>query len=298
MQLTLTTAPTTDPVALAEVRKWLNFTDGIVEDDGVLETLIDWAYTHLENQTNRKYLGQTWTYTIDSAAISNVIRLPLVPLASVTSITTTDDDDADSVVTATNYQVRAGENPRIVLAPDGEWPTDEREYDSMAIVCVCGYGGDTVPHVGFQPADSDDPGLDDLSASGTFTGTARTTFQVKVTTAGGTDYFKYRKVTKDANGVKTFAAWSSATAMTGSAQLMADGMSVTFAETTEHTLDDQWNVQMYEVTNSEVAAIISELVLYKYNTKGQGITETVSGQLIGLPRNLQQRIDSLRVESW
>jgi len=175
MQLVLTTAPTTDPVTLAEVRKWLNFADGIVEDDGVLETLIDEAYGYLEKRTNRKFLEQTWTYTIDSDAIGNTIRLPLVPLVSVSTIKTTDDDGGVTTVTNTNYQVRAGENPRIVLTQDGEWPTDERTHDSMAIACVCGCGGDTIPHVGFEPASTTEAGPDDLSASGTFTGTARTT---------------------------------------------------------------------------------------------------------------------------
>ena len=298
MQLELTTAPTTDPVALAEVRDWLNMTDGIIEDDDVVARLIDWAYRHLEGETNRKFLGQTWTYTLDSAEISDPIRLPLVPLVSVSSITTTDDDDAETLVAVSIYQVRAGENPRIALTLNGEWPSDEREYDSMAIVCVCGYEGDTVPHIGFEPLSHHDPGPNDLSASGTFTGEVRTTFEVKVTTASGTDKFKHRKITRDANGVKTFGAWSVATAMTGAAQLLSDGMSITFAETTDHIMDDQWNVQMYERTNAEIAAIISELVLYKYSTKGRGVTETVSGQIIGLPYNLQNRIDRLRVESW
>ena len=299
MQLDLTTAPTTDAVALAEVRAWLNLTPGLVEDDAVIERLIDEAYDELESMTNRRILGQTWTYTIDSAEIGDPIRLPLVPLVSVSSIKTTDDDDTVTTVTSTNYQVRGGENPRIVLTDGGEYPTDERDHDSMAIVCVCGYGGDVVPFVGWEPVVHRDASLNDMTASlsDTFSGTARTTWEIKISTAAGTDKFQSRKTTKDANGTKTTGAWSAEVSIDGAAQALADNVQITFAATTGHTASDQWTVQMYEVTKQWVKDYMRGLVLHSYSTKGTGLRETVSGQVIGLPRRLERNILSKRVEA-
>ena len=298
MLLELQTARVTDAVALGEVRRWLNFTHGITEDDEVLEELIDESYDYLENWTNRKILGQTWDLTLDAAEVDDTIRLPLVPLVSVSQIVTTDDDGTDTTVGSSNYQVRSGENPRITLTSDGEWPSDMRDYDSMAIRCVCGYGGDVIPFVGFEPDDHTDPGKDDLRAGGTFSGTARTTFEVEIDAVASTDTFKWRKITRDSNGAKTIGSWTTGVSITGSAQTLDDGVTVTFTDTINHTLGDAWNVQMYEVVPLRVKMALKGLVLHFYSTKGRGVTETVSGQLIGLPRQLERLLNSLRVEVW
>jgi uncharacterized phiE125 gp8 family phage protein len=298
MQLTLATAPATDPVTLAEVRQWLNITPGLTEDDDIIEGLIDIAYDELESMTNRKFLEQTWTYTLDWSEVGDTIRLPLVPLVSVSSIKTTDDDGDETTVTSTNYQVRAGENPRIVLTDSGEWPSDARDYDSMAITCVCGYGGDVIPYVGWVPTSTTASTLNDMTAGGTFTGTARTTFEVEIDAEGTPDTFKWRKITRDSNGSKTYGSWTATVSITGAAQTLADGTTVTFNATTGHTPGDAWTVQLYEVLPERVRAALRGLVLFLYNGKGRGVTETVSGQLIGLPYHIERRINSLRVEAW
>ena len=219
---------------------------GVVEDDSVLELLIDEAMDYLENRTNRKILTQTWTAELDWLEVSECIRLPLVPLVSVSSIKTYDDDGAETTVTSTNYQVRAGEDPRIVLTSDGEWPDDARDYDAMKITCVCGYNGAVVPHVGFQPASAHDPGHSELSAglSAVFDGTARTTFEVKVS---GASQFDWRAITTNANRQKTYGAWTTDVAITGSAQALANNVTVTLNDALAYTTNDQWNIEMYEM---------------------------------------------------
>lgn len=295
MQLTLATAPVTDPVSLSEVRRWLNLTPGIVAEDALIEDLIAEAYDYLETETNRKMLGQTWELTLDESEVSSVIRLPLVPLVSVSSIVTTDDDGDETTVAATNYQVRGGENPRIVLTDDGEWPTDMRDYDSMAITCVCGYGGSVLPFVGFVPSDHVSPGLNDLSAGGTFTGTVRTYFDVEIDDELTPDTFKWRKVTRNSDGVKTIGSWTAGVAVTGAAQTLADGVTVKFSATTGHTEGDAWKVEMYESLPGRIRYAMKGIVLHIYTTKGRGVDQTVSGQLIGMPYQLRHMIDSLRV---
>ena len=298
MQLTLVTAPTTDAVALSEVRQWLNFTAGINDDDDVLEVLIDEIHDYLENQTNRKILTQTWKVTLDADEVGATIRLPLVPVVSVSSIVTTDDDGDDTTVTSTNYQLRAGENPRITLTQDGEWPTDMRDYDSMAITCVCGYDGDVIPHVGWVPTSTQVTTLNDMTAGGTFSGTVRTELEIEVDAEDTPDTIKWRKVTRDANGEKTYSAWTATVAVTGAAQTIADGVTVTFAATTGHTLADAWTVQLYEVLPLRVKMLYKGMILHFYQTKGRGVSETVSGQLISTPRVFQHIVDSLRVVPW
>jgi hypothetical protein len=74
-------------------------------------------------------------------------------------------------------------------------------------------------------------GLDDLSSSGTYTDTDAATFQIAIDSTGTPDTFQWRKGT---------GSWTTGVSITGSAQLLQDGISVTFAATTGHKNNDEW----------------------------------------------------------
>lgn len=76
-------------------------------------------------------------------------------------------------------------------------------------------------------------GLDDLTAGGTYTDSDRTVFTVTVDGTGATDTFKW-----DQDG----GTETTGVSMTGAAQTLADGVTVTFAATTGHTENDVWTV--------------------------------------------------------
>ena len=81
------------------------------------------------------------------------------------------------------------------------------------------------------------PGLNDATSGGTFGGTKPSYYVVKITTAAGTDKFKWSYD----NG----AVWSEETAITGLAQTLNFGVTITFAATTGHTVDDCWYFTAY-----------------------------------------------------
>ena len=76
-------------------------------------------------------------------------------------------------------------------------------------------------------------GLSDITSAGTFTDIVDHVYTIKVTTAGATDAFE---VSVDGG------SFGSSTNMTGSAQTIGNGVTITFAATTGHTLNDQWTV--------------------------------------------------------
>lgn len=84
-----------------------------------------------------------------------------------------------------------------------------------------------------QPTQTTGNGLSDLTAAGTYNGTGDATFEVEITVAAATDEFRWRK-----NG----GAWSASIAITGAAQALSDGVTVTFAATTGHTAGDAWTI--------------------------------------------------------
>lgn len=79
----------------------------------------------------------------------------------------------------------------------------------------------------------DGAGLDDVESGGTYSGDMRTDYLVRIDAEGTPDTFRWSKnagVTWEATGV----------AITGSAQALDDGATVTFGATTGHTADDEW----------------------------------------------------------
>lgn len=74
-------------------------------------------------------------------------------------------------------------------------------------------------------------GLNDITWGGTITLAASAVFEVAIDAEGSPDTFKWRK-----DG----GAWTTGVSITGSAQTLSDGVEVTFAATTGHTLADAW----------------------------------------------------------
>lgn len=91
-------------------------------------------------------------------------------------------------------------------------------------------------------------GLDDATSSGSFTGDESTEYLVEIDATGTPDTFKWSKdggATWEATGVS----------ITGAAQLLDEGVSVTFAATTGHTLGDQWTIKAGYGSSSDLITV-------------------------------------------
>jgi hypothetical protein len=82
-------------------------------------------------------------------------------------------------------------------------------------------------------------GLDDATYSGSYTGSTANGFYVAIDAEGAPDTFEFSDNNGDCSG--------SGVEITGSAQLLCDGISITFASTTGHTQWDEWD---YDITAS------------------------------------------------
>lgn len=103
-------------------------------------------------------------------------------------------------------------------------------------------------------------GLNDLTPAGTYTGIVTATYTVIIDATGTPDTFKWKKN----NG-----SFTTGVAITGSAQTLSDGVTIAFAATTGHTLNDQWVItaisytsqldlliQHFEGVNTEVYGVL------------------------------------------
>jgi hypothetical protein len=91
-------------------------------------------------------------------------------------------------------------------------------------------------------------GLDDMSAAGTYSYGGHERFEVKISTAAATDKFRWRFTATKSGGTK-IATWSAEVSITGSAQTLQDGVTITFVATTGHTADDTWTFIAQDAAN-------------------------------------------------
>lgn len=89
-------------------------------------------------------------------------------------------------------------------------------------------------------------GLNDATSGGTYSGTVNATYTVIIDATGTPDTFKWKK---------NSGSFTTGVAITGSAQTLSDGVTITFAATTGHTLNDQWVITAISYTAAPDGAL-------------------------------------------
>lgn len=161
MNNALVTAPTTEPVSFAELGAHLRLhTDTLAAEQSYLETLISAAREHVEQETRRALITQTWELSLDAhprspsdddwwdgvregpvtVSVADRVELPIAPLQSVESINSYSDDDTETLMDS-GYHVDTRATPgRVVLSSGGVWPSFTRTHSGIVIQYKSGYG--------------------------------------------------------------------------------------------------------------------------------------------------------------
>ncbi len=104
----------------------------------------------------------------------------------------------------------------------------------------------------YRPNGFSGQGLNDLSQGAAFSDTDTAYFEVEIDAEGTPDTFQWRK-----NG----GAYTTGVSITGAAQALSDGQTITFAATTGHTTGDKWvigNLKDEPCTASGASAQITD----------------------------------------
>jgi len=112
-------------------------------EDTLLTSLIKAAREKAEGFLNRALITQTWDLTLDDFPASDTIELPLPTLRSVTSLTYTDSDGADTEWDDSNYEVDVSDplRGRLFLTYCNTWPSVVlRPRSGVVLRFVAGYG--------------------------------------------------------------------------------------------------------------------------------------------------------------
>ena len=140
MALKPITAPATEPVTSTEAKSHLRV--DTTADDTLIGTLITAARQHVEAHLRRALITQTWELVTDAFPVGDVLRLPLPPLVSVTSIKYTDEDGAESTLSSGLYVVDTDSTKGRVVLKNGEtWPSVTlAAANGVRVRYVAGYG--------------------------------------------------------------------------------------------------------------------------------------------------------------
>ena len=139
MSLTVSSAPSVEPISTAEAKEYLRIDTSDTSQDNVIALLIAGVRQRFEDYLRRALITQTLSYEMSGDDLRQYIEIPRPPVQSITSLTTYDEasgSETSTVVASTNYQLI--EKTLLVERNDG-W-TINREDRAGTLVYVAGYG--------------------------------------------------------------------------------------------------------------------------------------------------------------
>lgn len=137
MALFLATAPTAEPLTLADAKLHLRIDTSTTDEDALVTALIQAARETVETYTHRAIPAQTWDLKLDGFTAheyfeDGAIWLPKPPVSSVTSVTYLDGAGASQTWTATTGWLSD--------LPTGPWARRARIYPAFGVSWPATYG--------------------------------------------------------------------------------------------------------------------------------------------------------------
>lgn len=113
-----------------------------VSDSTTIQGYIKAAREYCENFQNRAFINTTFELSLDAFPCSDVIKIPINPLVSVTSIDYYDTSDVKTTMSASDYLVECDEfESQISLKYSKTWPsTTLRPHRGVVVTFISGYG--------------------------------------------------------------------------------------------------------------------------------------------------------------
>lgn len=140
MSLSLVTAPTVEPITLAEAKTHLRVDH--TDEDALIEALIVAVRNIAETTTRRALATQTWDLKLDGFPVNGgPIYLPLPPVQSVTYVQYVDDQGITRTWSPSLYQVDLASAPaRLMPAWEETYPVTRAVLNAVTVRYVAGYG--------------------------------------------------------------------------------------------------------------------------------------------------------------
>jgi uncharacterized phiE125 gp8 family phage protein len=141
-----TSAPAETPITLAEAKAHCRVNHS--DEDSFITSLISAAteyFDGIDGVLGRALVTQSWRQ--DYNGFDDVIRLPLSPVASITSVTYYDADNTQQTLANTVYELKTdSDGPYLALKIDQSWPSVYNREPSVSVTFVAGTATASVPN--------------------------------------------------------------------------------------------------------------------------------------------------------
>lgn len=133
--LAIVTHPAIEPVSRAEA-KWHARIDQ-PDENHLIDAYIVAARRQYEKDTGRTPVNTVYDFTVDRFPEERWIPLPRIPVSSVSSVKSYDENDAETTMSSGDYRVDTALG-RLVLNDDATWPSTLRRHSAGVIRFTAG----------------------------------------------------------------------------------------------------------------------------------------------------------------
>lgn len=140
MAINIITAPTVEPITLAEARTQCRIAADDTSEDALLAIYIQAARETAEHMLGRALIDQTWEQTLDEFPAGEV-KLMKAKARSVVSVQYIDTAGTLQGMSPSAYTLDATQDTGWLLPADGtDWPSTDDVVNAVRIRYVAGYG--------------------------------------------------------------------------------------------------------------------------------------------------------------
>ena len=134
----LLTPPAVEPLSLAEAKGWLRVAHD--DDDALIAALIASARTHIEKETRRALIAQTWRIVRDAWPASGRLEVYPAPLRQVLAARVYDSIGAAQAIEAEAFAIDGAAAPGVIAFAAYALPRPGRAVAGIEIDVEAGYG--------------------------------------------------------------------------------------------------------------------------------------------------------------
>jgi uncharacterized phiE125 gp8 family phage protein len=141
----LLAGPAAEPITLTQAKQFLRVEHD--DDDDMITALIAGSRIHVETQTRRALITQSWRLTRDVWPASGCLALLPVPVKTLDAVRVYKSDGTALALDATGFTLDASDAPARLAFVHGAPVAPERPAAGIEIDITCGYGdaGTNVP---------------------------------------------------------------------------------------------------------------------------------------------------------